>query len=230
MKVKARFRRIDWGRLGAACTSTKDQFTLRNEWSFAVRQSIRPLLLCAPMRVKAVSLFVLLSVVAILAAQGAAPQADTSSTVPPPSERNLQAGKLVYEQHCAACHGVNGDGNGPAAVWLFPKPRNFSAGLFKIQSTPAGSLPTDDDLLQTVTRGMAGSSMPSFTYLTDQQRRDVVQYVKHLTAEMDASGKRVNKFEEAAARGDSRKPVDVPPEPPATLQTLTRGKEMFTKL
>jgi mono/diheme cytochrome c family protein len=142
----------------------------------------------------------------------------------------LQAGKLVYEQHCAACHGVNGNGNGSAAVWLFPKPRNFSAGLFKIQSTPAGSLPTDDDLLQTVTRGMAGSSMPSFTYLTDQQRRDVVQYVKHLTADMDASGKRVNKFEEAAAGGDHRKPVDVPPEPPATLQTLTRGKEMFTKL
>src|SRR4026208_1666412 len=62
-------------------------------------------------------------------------------------------GKAVYEQHCAACHGVNGDGNGPASVWLFPKPRNFSAGLFKIQSTPPGSPPTDEDLFQTARGG-----------------------------------------------------------------------------
>jgi hypothetical protein len=40
-------------------------------------------------------------------------------------------------QHCAACHGTNGDGNGPASVWLYPKPRDFSAGQFKIKSTPA---------------------------------------------------------------------------------------------
>src|SRR5688572_25141528 len=90
-------------------------------------------------------------------------------------------GKTVYQQHCAACHGVNGDGNGPASVWLFPKPRNFSAGLFKIQSTPPGSPPTDEDLFQTVTRGMPGSSMPSFTYLSEQDRKEVVQYVKQLT-------------------------------------------------
>src|SRR5436190_7050844 len=93
-------------------------------------------------------------------------------------------GQAVYEQHCAACHGTGGDGNGPATVWLFPKPRNFNSGLFKIQSTPAGSLPTDDDLFQTITRGMAGSSMPSFSYLSEKERREVVQYVKFLTAEV----------------------------------------------
>jgi hypothetical protein len=32
---------------------------------------------------------------------------------------------------------LTGDGNGPAAVWLYPKPRDFSAGQFKIKSTPA---------------------------------------------------------------------------------------------
>src|SRR5215510_7202509 len=100
----------------------------------------------------------------------------------PATSPEIDRGKLVYEQHCAACHGVSGNGNGPATVWLFPKPRNFNAGLFKVQSTPAGSLPTDEDLFQTITRGMAGSSMPSFTYLTEEQRRDVVQYVKFLTA------------------------------------------------
>lgn len=144
--------------------------------------------------------------------------------------RSLAAGEKVYQQHCAACHGVKGDGNGPATVWLFPKPRNFNAGLFKIQSTPAGSLPTDDDLFQTVTRGMAGSSMPSFTYLTEQERRDAVQYVKHLTAEAEADGRSVNKFEQAKARGELKAPVVVPPEPGVTVEALVKGKETYTRL
>jgi len=139
-------------------------------------------------------------------------------------------GKLVYEQHCAACHGVNGDGNGPAAVWVFPKPRNFSDGLFKIHSTPSGSLPTEEDLFQTITRGMPGSSMPSFTYLTEQQRRDAVQYVKHLTAYTDGSGLRVNRYEEARQKGELKPAIQVPPEPGVTFESLNLGKILFTKL
>ena len=119
-------------------------------------------------------------------------------------------GQAVYDRHCAACHGLTGDGNGPASVWLYPRPRNFSAGQFKIKSTPGTALPTDEDLLQSVTRGLAGSSMPSFSYLTEPERRDVVQYVKHLTAFKDLSGKLVNRFAEAAANGTLAKPVDVP--------------------
>jgi len=146
------------------------------------------------------------------------------------SLHETQAGQAVYDQHCAACHGIKGDGNGPAAVWLFPKPRNFSAGMFKIQSTPAGSLPTDDDLLQTVRRGMPGSSMPSFTYLSEQQRRDAVQYVKFLTAGTNGAGEWVNFFEKAKRENTVGAPVTVPPEPAVTLQRLTDGKALFTRL
>jgi DMSO reductase family type II enzyme heme b subunit len=141
-----------------------------------------------------------------------------------------QAGKRVYQEHCATCHGFRGEGNGPASVWLFPKPRNFAAGLYKIQSTPAGFLPTDDDMLQAITRGMPGSSMPSFTYLTEKNRREVVQYVKYLTAEEDTTGKRINKFDEAAKKGAVGKPVTVPPEPADTVESLAKGRELFTKL
>ena len=139
-------------------------------------------------------------------------------------------GKNVYDQHCAACHGINGDGNGPASVWLYPKPRNFSAGQFKIKSTPGQALPTDGDLLQSVTRGLPGSSMPSFSYLTTAERDDVVRYVKHLTARTDASGKRVNLFDEAATGGAMVKPVDVPAEPAATVQELTLGRDIYKKM
>lgn len=139
-------------------------------------------------------------------------------------------GRLVYQQQCAACHGINGNGNGPASVWLYPKPRDFSAGLFKIQSAPAGFLPTDDDVLRSVTRGLPGSSMPSFSYLDEATRRSVVQYVKYLTAYTNAAGQRVNRFEEARAAGRLGQPVVVPPEPAVTVQSLVLGKAMFTKM
>lgn len=151
-------------------------------------------------------------------------------SLPGAESPNVPPGQNVYEQHCAACHGLNGDGNGPAAVWVFPKPRNFSDGLFKIQSTPSGSLPTDEDLFQTITRGMPGSSMPSFTYLSEQQRRDVVEYVKYLTAYTDGSGRRVNRFDEAKQKGELKPPIQVPPEPGVTFESLTVGKTLFTKL
>src|SRR5262245_33179305 len=160
------------------------------------------------MKMKLFSLSLVLHLATLLTNTRAAnPKAEASDGGTAGSAR-LQSGKAVYEQHCAACHGSNGNGNGPAAVWLFPKPRNFSAGLFKIQSTPPGTLPTDDDLFQTITRGMPGSSMPSFTYLSEQQRRDVVQYVKYLTAETDASGKRLNRFDDEKQKG--RLGVEVP--------------------
>lgn len=146
------------------------------------------------------------------------------------AEGSIESGKSVYLQHCVACHGVNGEGNGPASVWLFPRPRNFSAGLFKIKSTPGMALPTDEDLLNTVTRGMPGSSMPSFTYLSEQERRDAVQYIKFLTSFTDGSGKRVNRFEEAQKNGQLAESIQVPPEPAVTVQSLAEGGRLFSKL
>lgn len=140
------------------------------------------------------------------------------------------AGRNVYDQHCAACHGATGDGKGPAAVWLYPRPRDFSAGQFKIKSTPGLALPTDEDLIQSVTRGLPGSSMPSFSYLTETERRDVVQYVKHLTAYTDQVGRLVNRFEEAVANGTLAPPVEVPAEPAAGVQELTLGRDTFKKM
>lgn len=114
-------------------------------------------------------------------------------------------------------------------MWLFPKPRNFSAGLFKIQSTPFGSLPTDEDLFQTVSRGMPGSSMPSFSYLSEEERRDAVKFVKYLTAITDAQGRRVNKFEEVSRGEAVTTPVVVPPEPVDLVASISKGKELFVR-
>ena len=88
-------------------------------------------------------------------------------------------GEAIYTRNCASCHGPQGDGQGPAAYLLFPKPRNFQAANFKLRSTPQGSLPTDDDLRMTIRTGMPGTPMLGFAdLLSDAQIDGVIGYVK----------------------------------------------------
>lgn len=97
---------------------------------------------------------------------------------PPPAEQ-VEAGKRVYFTKCVWCHGVEGSGDGPGADRLWPRPRNFNQGTFKIRHTASGELPLIDvDLFQTVTHGLPGSAMPSWEgILTEQQRKDVLAFV-----------------------------------------------------
>ena len=98
-----------------------------------------------------------------------------AQNAPEASER----GKEVYENSCAHCHGVEGRGDGSAAENLLPKPRDFTRGLYKIRSTEAAQLPTDQDLFDIITEGMPGSSMPGWeTALSANDRWEVVAYIK----------------------------------------------------
>ena len=74
-------------------------------------------------------------------------------------------GAKVFAQRCAVCHGPDGRGNGPAAPSMSPRPRDFSSGIFKYKSTPAGEPPTDADLLRTIRDGLPASAMPYFADL-----------------------------------------------------------------
>lgn len=93
----------------------------------------------------------------------------------------IPSGKLNYEIHCVGCHGAIGDGAGPAARHLNPRPRNFRHGLFKFTSTDASSRPQRRDLFQTITRGLAGSAMPEFRLVNEEKRWDLVEYVRWLS-------------------------------------------------
>ncbi len=90
----------------------------------------------------------------------------------------INIGQEVYKQYCIGCHGEKGDGNGKAARLLVIKPRNFTTGVFKFKSTPQGALPTDDDLMRTITKGLPGSSMPAFILVPEHERRAVIEYIK----------------------------------------------------
>ncbi|MEQ1828010.1 MAG: cytochrome c, partial [Pirellula sp.] len=56
--------------------------------------------------------------------------------------------KGLYRKHCVQCHGLSGDGYGPAAGLLAPYPRDFRRGTFKFKSTPVGSKPTQSDIVR----------------------------------------------------------------------------------
>ncbi len=87
-------------------------------------------------------------------------------------------GKQTYERYCAGCHGEKGDGKGPAAIFLNPKPRDFTSGKFKFASVPSGDLPTDADLHRTLVNGLKGSSMPAWPLLPERERVELITYIK----------------------------------------------------
>jgi mono/diheme cytochrome c family protein len=126
------------------------------------------------------------------------------------------AAKGNYRRYCVGCHGDEGDGEGENAQWIDPKPRNFTLGQFKCRSTPSGSLPTDEDLYESVGRGFDRSNMPSWNPLSAQARVDLVAYVKHFSAKWTT--------EKPGA------PIQMPPEPEVTAERIKAGQVLFQKL
>jgi mono/diheme cytochrome c family protein len=82
----------------------------------------------------------------------------------------------LYLQHCAACHGEKGDGQGIAARFLFPKPRDFRAGRFRLVSTTNG-VPTEADIEAVLKRGMPGSAMLPWSHLKADELRQLTKAV-----------------------------------------------------
>ena len=106
-------------------------------------------------------------------------QIEVMDATMPRSTEWIAHGKEVYERRCLGCHGVTGDGNGPAATFMTKqRPRNFTAAVFKFRLTKE-PLPTDGDLLRTITRGVRGTAMPAWYDLPLNDRLAVIQYIKY---------------------------------------------------
>lgn len=142
------------------------------------------------------------------------PRADQAHAAFPVEAQEGPKGKHIYEKWCASCHGLDGKGNGPSAPYLYPRPRDFTKGLYKIRSTPSGQLPTDENLLQVISHGMPGSSMPGWKgILSDDERRQVMAYIKT--------------FAERFTKEPP--PAPIPPGKPIspTRESIARGKELY---
>ena len=124
------------------------------------------------------------------------------------------AGKPLYTRYCAGCHGDDGDALGENAQWIDPKPRDFTLATFKCRSTPSGSLPTDQDVYNTVARGFVTTNMPPWIALTPQNRIDMVAYIKTFSPRW------------RTARAGT--PIAIPSEPAPTAQCILHGASCFS--
>ncbi|MCP4890461.1 MAG: cytochrome c [Planctomycetaceae bacterium] len=87
----------------------------------------------------------------------------------------------LFREHCVTCHGVAGDGAGPASATQNPYPRDFRHGVFKWKSTERGEKPTRDDLRSLLKHGVPGTGMPAFTLLANEDIEALVDYVIYLS-------------------------------------------------
>ena len=127
-----------------------------------------------------------------------------------------KAGAADYRRYCVQCHGELGDGNGESAQWVDPKPRDFTKAVFKCRSTPTGTLPTDEDLFDSIARGFDRSVMPPWNTFTKQERADLVAWIKHFSPRWQ---------EEKAGT-----PIAIPAEPEVTADRVKAGQDVYNRV
>ena len=130
------------------------------------------------------------------------------------TEAQRESGKKLYLHYCSQCHGEKGDGEGYAAPHLRPRPRNFTTGKFKVRTTPNGALPTHQDLVNIIRRGMPYTSMPAWPKLADGEVSDLAYFITTFSPDF-------SKPENAA------KPVELPSAPKATKESIELGKKLY---
>ncbi len=128
----------------------------------------------------------------------------------------IAKGKKTYEKNCINCHGEKGDAVAPAAARLYPEPRNFTLGVFKMQTTARGELARDEDIFNVITKGMPGTAMREWAELPNDVRWGLVYYIKS--------------FSEVFKKGKAPAPIKVGAPIPSSPESIEKGKEIFLEL
>jgi cytochrome c oxidase cbb3-type subunit 2 len=129
------------------------------------------------------------------------------------AETDTKLGERVYLESCAACHGQRGDGKGPEADRLKTKPRDFTGGMYKFRSTPSGSLPLDEDIFRTISRGVRTTSMLAQLHLSEQERWAVTEYLKTFSPRLKDK--------------KTPEPISIPAQPSPDAELLALGTRMY---
>jgi len=130
------------------------------------------------------------------------------------STKNNKSGEALYTQYCASCHGNNGNGSGDLADFVYPKPRDFTSGKYKIKSSSPGLPPTNDDIIKTIKHGMPGTAMPAFNFLQNDEIKKITDVVK--------------KF--SSLNNQGVKPLPIPNMLPATNEIIELGKTIYNEV
>lgn len=129
------------------------------------------------------------------------------------NELSQNEAQRLYEARCAVCHGSRGRGDGPIARYLEPPPRDFSEGVYRLKSTPTGELPTDEDLLRTITRGIPGTAMIAWSGLSERERKGLVTLLKSFSPRFSKESPPV--------------PIVISQKPAHALISVSRGREVY---
>jgi mono/diheme cytochrome c family protein len=132
------------------------------------------------------------------------------------TEAQRESGRALYVKNCAQCHGEKGDGVGYATPHLFPMPRDFTSGRFKVRTTPSGALPTHQDLVNIIRRGMPYTSMPAWPDLSDQEVSDLAYYITTFRPDFSTP--------EGAPT-----PLELPGAPGSTQESIELGKKLYVE-
>lgn len=150
----------------------------------------------------------------------------------------LAHGEILYQMHCAVCHGSAGRADGEATQFLFPPARDFGKGRFRLVSSRNGA-PSDRDLVATLRRGIPGSAMPSWSWLPEEDLGSITAYVRLLAeqglvqdleaeaARIGAEFRREEAEQNAVARLTPDREQGVPLELPSDPTAMKRGKALF---
>jgi len=144
----------------------------------------------------------------------------------------LARGKALFAKQCAICHGDQGDGAGKFAYLMNPRPRNLQQGNFKLATTQ-NQVPTEEDLLRTISRGMPGSAMPPWAHLPLSDLQALARYVKQIhldavTAEATKTAASAAEAAESIAKKTQPGPaLNVPPEPVFEDLHWFRGRRIY---
>lgn len=130
------------------------------------------------------------------------------------TDAQRESGKGLYLKYCVQCHGEKGDGEGYATQHLIPRPRDFTTGKFKVRTTPNGALPTHQDLINIIRRGMPYTSMPGWPELSDSEVSDLAYYVKTFSPDF-------------AVAGNVPNPMELPSGPAASSESIALGKKLY---
>jgi mono/diheme cytochrome c family protein len=157
----------------------------------------------------------------------------------------LAHGSRLYRRHCANCHGLTGDGRGPAGLFVFPHARDLRQGLMKFGSTPDGT-PTRGDLTRVIKLGVPGTSMPPFGLADVATIEQLVTATIHLSIRGnverntmmailsddppgDIAGEVRAQFDRIVSRWVSAKAAPLPAKiPELTDEHIRRGHELFS--
>ena len=94
----------------------------------------------------------------------------------PNTKWDIEKGKRLFHYYCSYCHGRGGKGDGPNAVNLDPKPRDFTDDKYMVTRT-------DQNLFDVISKGGAATArstfMPPFEHtLSKEKILDIIAYIR----------------------------------------------------